>query len=71
MKFIKLLGGVYAIDSILGIVPTQSDEGWHITIKLKDSIPFEVRSNYETEKDRDDAFQLEIIQVLEKEGLLK
>jgi hypothetical protein len=71
MKFIKLLGGVYSVDSIASIMPTRSDEGWHITIKLKDSTPLEVRSNYKTESDRDDAFQLEVIEVLKKEGLLK
>ena len=71
MKFIELLGGVYTTDSILGIMPTRSDEGWHITIKLKDSSAFEVRSNYKTESDRDNAFQVEVIEVLEKEGLLK
>jgi hypothetical protein len=71
MKFIELLGGVFATDSILGIMRIQGDEGWYIIIKLKDNTPFEVRSNYATKEARDDAFQTEVIEVLQNAGLLK
>jgi hypothetical protein len=77
MKFSELLGGVYATDLSAGIICTQSDKGWHITVKLykqpfvfKESSALEVRSNYATEEDRDNAFQVEVIKVLRNAGLL-
>jgi hypothetical protein len=70
-KFIELLGAIYNTDSISSIVKTKDEDTFNIVIKLKDTGSFEIMARYNTEEERDDAFQVKIKEVLDgKERLI-